>query len=177
MLVAAAPPGSARQLETGTAGAVVVPGRDPQGELEFFGDLVRLLEGSAFTRYIAPRGRIKWNVYAKRPFRGVAAGAGGSWTLHPSCRDRQQPARCLREWPRSLSLVMTLEADEFIRHFLLHVLPKGFRRIRHFGFLANARSRSFATFPLCLVVGQNQLQLRVPIASRPDSAAELFRRR
>jgi hypothetical protein len=51
------------------------------------------------------------------------------------------------------SKLMTLDADEFIRRFLLHVLPSGFRRIRHFGFLANAhRSARLATIRALLAV-------------------------
>ena len=68
--------------------------------------------------------------------------------LHPSRRHRQRPSSRLPEWRVSFqwndyraqnkSKVMTLDANEFMRRFLIHVLPKGFRRIRHFGFLANA---------------------------------------
>jgi hypothetical protein len=122
------------------------------GALSFFGDLAGLAQPAAFTAYLQPLWRADWVVYAKRPLGGpqqvldylgrythrVAIAnsrllnlAGGQvrfrWT------DYRHPER-----PKT----MTLTAGEFIRRFLLHVLPDGFRRIRHFGFLANAHRRA-----------------------------------
>jgi hypothetical protein len=117
------------------------------GALRFFGELVGLAEPAAFAKHLRPMRHIDWVVYAKRPFGGpqqvlnylgrythrVAIAnsrlidlADGQVRFH--WKDYRQPDR-----PK----VMTLQAGEFIRRFLLHVLPDGFRRIRHFGFLAN----------------------------------------
>ncbi len=117
------------------------------GALRFFGELARLTEPAAFDEHLRLPRRIDWVVYAKRPFGGpqqvldylgrythrVAIAnsrlvdlVDGQVRFH--WKDYRQPDR-----PK----VMTLQAGEFIRRFLLHVLPDGFRRIRHFGFLAN----------------------------------------
>jgi len=66
--------------------------------------------------------------------------------------------------------VMTLEADEFLRRFLLHVVPRGFMRIRHFGLLANRTRRD--TLPRCrALLGQPQ-----PETAPPESVAHLLQR-
>jgi len=126
------------------------------GALSFFGDLARLAEPAAFAAYLQPLRRTEWVVYAKRPFAGPGQVLDylGRYThrvaiansrlvalddgqVHFRWKDYRQPGK-----PK----VMTLAADEFIRRFLLHVLPDGFRRIRHFGFLANAhRTARLAT--------------------------------
>lgn len=118
------------------------------GDLTFCGNLAALSEPRAFARYLAPLRRVAWVIYAKRPFGGaqqvldylgrythrVAIANGRLVTCESgSVRFRWKDYRT-----RNKSKVMTLGADEFMRRFLLHVLPDGFRRIRHFGFLANA---------------------------------------
>ena len=91
-----------------------------------------------------PLGRLR-----KASFRRALTDPRISWSLHASRRHRQRPSSRLPRWPRQLSVeglprpenkskAMTLDANEFMRRFLTHVLPKGFRRIRHFGFLANS---------------------------------------
>ena len=117
------------------------------GKLRFFGNLANLAEPQAFARRLGEFRRLDWVVYAKPPFGGPRTGAGLSRPLHPSRRHRQQPAALARRRQSPLHLerlpqdgktkVMTLDADEFIRRFLLHALPDGFHRIRHYGFLAN----------------------------------------
>jgi Putative transposase len=119
-----------------------------QGELVFFGNLLCLMEPAAFARHVEPLRNVAWVVYAKRPFAGpqhvlaylgrythrVAIANGRLLACQNGCiRFRWKDYRADNK-----SKVMTLDANEFIRRFLLHVLPKGFRRIRHFGFLANA---------------------------------------
>ena len=118
------------------------------GALRFFGELARLTEPAAFAKHLRPMRRIDWVVYAKRPFGGPQQVLDylGRYTHRVAIansrlidlldgqvrfhwKDYRQPGR-----PK----VMTLRAGEFMRRFLLHVLPDGFRRIRHFGFLANA---------------------------------------
>jgi hypothetical protein len=119
-----------------------------QGELVFFGNLVSLMEPAAFARHLAPLRHVEWNVYAKRPFGGPQQVLEylGRYTHRVAIANSRlidcENGRVRFRWKDyradNKSKVMALDADEFIRRFLLHVLPKGFRRIRHFGFLANA---------------------------------------
>ena len=111
------------------------------------GDLARLHDPVVFSHYLAVMRRIKWVVYAKRPFGGPEQVLKylGRYTHRVaiantrliSCQDGRVRFRWKDYRAGSKSKVMTLDAAEFIRRFLLHVLPKGFRRIRHFGFLSN----------------------------------------
>jgi hypothetical protein len=119
------------------------------GRLQFFGEHAELNERRAFLRHIAPLRKKNWIVYAKAPFAGpeavlaylsryihrvaisnsrlIALDETGVTFRYKDYRrdgpDRQQ--------------TMTLAASEFIRRFLLHVLPQGFHRIRHYGLLAS----------------------------------------
>jgi hypothetical protein len=121
------------------------------GRLKFFGALASLEDARAFKAFLGPLHNIAWVVYAKRPFGGpqavlaylarythrvaisnrrlIAANDGGVTFKWKDYRidgpDRYQ--------------TMTLPAHEFIRRFLMHVLPGGFHRIRHYGLLASAR--------------------------------------
>ena len=118
------------------------------GELQFFGNLARLATARAFSAYLAPLRKCEWVVYAKRPFAGPAPGLVVSRALHASRRDLEQSNNvtsldgkvCFR-WKDyrqdGKAKVMTLAAGEFMRRFLLHVLPDGFHRIRHYGLFAN----------------------------------------
>ena len=117
------------------------------GRLEFFSSLEWLRDPSSFLDYLAPLREAEWVVYAKRPFAGpdqvldyvarythrVAISnnrlldiADGKVTFR--YKDYRHDAQ---------QKTMTLQAEEFIRRFLLHVLPEGFQRIRYYGFLAN----------------------------------------
>ena len=98
--------------------------------------------------YLAPCEKPKWVVYAKRALRRPPAGARLRRPLHPPRRDLQSLACWISKTVRSASSgrttetdsqqkTMTLSAEEFIRRFLLHVLPDGFQRIRYYGFLGN----------------------------------------
>jgi hypothetical protein len=119
-----------------------------KAELAFFGNLARLMEPTAFAQYLVPLRNVEWNVYAKRPFGGPQQVLEylGRYTHRVAIANSRLVAcengRVHFRWKdvraENKSNVMMLDADEFIRRFLLHVLPKGFRRIRHFGFLANA---------------------------------------
>ncbi len=119
-----------------------------RSQLVFFGDLAHLLEPTAFARHLVPMRHVEWNVYAKRPFGGPQQVLEylGRYTHRVAiansrlvaCEDGRVQFRWKDYRAENKPKVMTLDADEFIRRFLLHVLPKGFRRIRHFGFLANA---------------------------------------
>jgi hypothetical protein len=117
------------------------------GELQFFSSLEPLRTRHAFLRHIAPTRKIKWKVYAKPPF------AGPEQVLKYVARYTHRVAisndrllglddgKVQFRWKdyrdNSRHKTMTLVAEEFIRRFLLHVLPEGFQRIRYYGFLAN----------------------------------------
>jgi len=118
------------------------------GDLTFFSDLARLREPSAFGAHIQPLRSVEWVVYAKRPFGGPRQVLDylGRYTHRVAlansrllaCENGRVRFRWKDHRARHKGKAMTLDAGEFIRRFLLHVLPHGFRRIRHSGFLANA---------------------------------------
>ena len=117
------------------------------GELQFFTDLDPLRDPKSFRVYLAPLRKSKWVVYAKQPFAGPAqvlaylarythrVAIANSRLL--SLSDGEVRFRWRDYKDDNKSKVMTLEAGEFIRRFLLHVLPDGFHRIRHYGLFAN----------------------------------------
>jgi hypothetical protein len=116
--------------------------------LKFFGDLTPIAEPAAFSRFLDAQSRVEWVVYAKRQFGGPCQVLNylGRYTHRVAIANGRllacdQGRVCFR-WKDyhagGKSKAMTLDADEFMRRFLQHVLPKGFRRIRHLGFLANA---------------------------------------
>ena len=123
------------------------------GKLQFFGEHQRLVEAGTFAEWLKPLRQCEWVVYAKRPFAGPEAvlaylarythrvaiansrlialdeqGVTFKW------KDYRRKGRCRYKQ-------MTLTVDEFIRRFLLHVLPAGLHRIRHYGLLANTARR------------------------------------
>jgi hypothetical protein len=120
--------------------------------LSFFGELVALGDYTAFKRCLAKLRRINWVVYAKRPFAGPAQVLAylGSYTHRVAIANSRLVALTggtvsfrWRDYRHHNKLkLMTLAADEFIRRFLLHTLPDGFHRIRHYGFLANGHRAS-----------------------------------
>ena len=143
------------------------------GDLQFFSSLESLRTRDAFLRHIAPIQKKDWVVYAKRPF------AGPEQVLKYVARYTHRIAisnnrlldiddgkvqfrwKDYRNGHRQKT--MTLGADEFIRRFLLHVLPNGFQRIRYFGFLANRyRAEKLA---LC----RQLMQMSPPTATRKVS--------
>jgi hypothetical protein len=142
------------------------------GRLHFFGDLRHLADSQTFDAYHSPLRKLEWVVYAKRPFAGpeavlaylsrythrVAISNSRLITLDDkgvTFKWKDYRAKgCLRQ------KVMTLEVDEFIRRFLIHTLPQGFHRIRHYGLFANggrtenlARARQL----LCVPTPQREL--------------------
>lgn len=122
-----------------------------RGELKFFGELKPLAEADAFRRFLAAVAGREWVVYAKRPF--SAATCVLKYLARYTHRVAIANSRLLsyengcvtfryKDYARQSSQrTMTLPAVEFIRRFLLHVLPDGFMRIRHYGYLANRRRR------------------------------------
>ena len=118
-----------------------------QDLLQFFSKLEPLIDPAAFARYLAPLREVEWVVYAKPPFGGPRQVLEylGRYTHRVAISNQRLLAfdddQVSFQWkdyrhPHQ-SKVMTLAAAELIRRFLLHVLPPGFQRIRHFGFLAN----------------------------------------
>jgi hypothetical protein len=116
------------------------------GKLGFFGALAGLAAPAVFVRRLAALRRLEW-VYAKRPFAGPEAMLAylGRYTHRVAIANSRLVALAGGEvsfrWRdyrhHNKNKVMTLAADEFIRRFLLHAVPDGFHRIRHYGFLAN----------------------------------------
>ena len=119
------------------------------GRLGFFGTQARLAEPEAFNALLAALRRIAWVVYCKRPFSGPAAVlAYLARYTHRVAISNSRLIACdadgvsfhwkdYRDKGRQRSKVMRLSVDEFIRRFLLHVLPEGFHRIRHDGLFGN----------------------------------------
>jgi hypothetical protein len=119
------------------------------GRLQFFGGLQPLTDAAAFADYLAPLRTIDWVVYAKRPFAGPEAVlAYLSRYTHRVAISNSRLICCdergvtfkwkdYRAKQRDRYKTMTLATDEFIRRFLIHVLPAGFHRIRHYGLFAN----------------------------------------
>jgi hypothetical protein len=118
------------------------------GKLIFFGEHAHLAGDKAFAAFLAPLKRTRWFVYSKRPFAGPKAVLAylSRYTHRVAISNRRLIAADVTsvtfkvkdyrvEGPGRYTS-MTLATDEFIRRFLLHVLPKGFHRIRHYGLLA-----------------------------------------
>ena len=120
------------------------------GRLQFFGDHVGLSDRRAFLRHLAPLREKRWVVYAKPPFSGPEAVLAylSHYTHRVAISNRRLISldnagvtfryKDYRRDGADRQRSMTLSTDEFIRRFLLHVLPKGFHRIRHYGLLASA---------------------------------------
>jgi len=124
-----------------------------RGELRFFGEHAELADPDAFAQWLAPLRQCEWVVYAKRPFAGPAAVLAylSRYTHRVAISNRRLLAfdergvtfrwKDYRAEGRTRHKTMSLSSGEFIRRFLLHVLPGGFHRIRHYGLLANARRK------------------------------------
>jgi hypothetical protein len=119
------------------------------GRLQFFGAHQNLADTQAFADYLVPLRTIDWVVYAKRPFAGPEAVlAYLSRYTHRVAISNSRLLACdergvtfkwkdYRAKRRHRYKTMTLATPEFIRRFLIHVLPAGFHRIRHYGLFAN----------------------------------------
>jgi Putative transposase/Transposase zinc-binding domain len=119
------------------------------GKLVFFGAHAHLAGDKAFAAFLAPLKRTRWFVYSKRPFAGPKAVLAylARYTHRVAISNRRLIAtdadsvtfkvKDYRVEGPGRTTTMTLPTGEFIRRFLLHVLPKGFHRIRHYGFLAS----------------------------------------
>ena len=137
------------------------------GRLAFFGEIAGLRHRRAFDAHLAPLRRKNWFVYAKPPFAGPEAGL--AYLARYTHRVAIANSRLVRLDESGVTFrykdyrrdgqaryrTMTLAAHEFIRRFLLHVLPRGFHRIRHYGLLASpgckaniARARELIAAPI-----------------------------
>ena len=136
------------------------------GRLRFFGDHGPLTARHAFAAYLASLREVEWVVYAKRPFAGPEAVLAylSRYTHRVAIANSRLIAfddngvtfrwKDYRAKGRERMKVMTLASGEFIRRFLIHVLPTGFHRIRHYGLFANggrtenlARARELLRVP------------------------------
>ena len=128
------------------------------GRLNFPGNLAALAQPKTFAAWLRSLFRKDWVVYAKRPFGGpeYVLQYLGRYTHRVAISSHRlvtfTEGKVTFRWRDSAhdneQKLLTLTLDEFLRRFLLHLLPKGFVRIRNFGFLANRRRAAF--LPLCL---------------------------
>jgi hypothetical protein len=117
------------------------------GELQFFSDLTALKDPSAFKQYLEPLRRSEWVVFANHPFAGPGQVLAylARYTHRVAIANSRlislSDSRVTFRWrdyrQDGMGKAMTLQADEFIRRFLMHTLPDGFHRIRHYGLFAN----------------------------------------
>ena len=127
------------------------------GHLRFFNDLTQLQDRDAFADLLAPLRKIEWVVYAKRPFAGPEAVLAylSRYTHRVAIANSRLVAfddqgvtfkwKDYRAKAPDRQKIMTLTPGEFIRRFLIHVLPSRFHRIRHYGLFANgARADNLA---------------------------------
>jgi hypothetical protein len=127
------------------------------GDLQFFGEYAELANAKTFAEWLAPMGKCEWVVYAKRPFAGPAAVLAylSRYTHRVAISNSRlismDEAGVTFRWKdyrakgKTRHKTMTLAPDEFMRRFLLHVLPSGFHRIRHYGLIANNASKEKLT--------------------------------
>ena len=137
------------------------------GRLQFFGEHADLQEAKAFREWLAPMRQQEWVVYAKRPFAGPQAVLAylSRYTHRVAISNSRLVAMDARgitfRWKdyrakgRTRHKTMVLQPQEFMRRFLLHTLPGGFHRIRHYGLLANGNRRD------CLALARVALQVKV----------------
>src|SRR5216684_84208 len=144
------------------------------GQLIFQGDLKLLAQPNIFAAWLRPLYRQDWVVYLKRPFGGpdYVLQYLGRYTHRVAISnhrlvsfvDGQVTFRWRDSADHNEQKLMTLSLDEFLRRFLLHLLPKGFVRIRHFGLLANCRRSTL--LPLCFAALNP-----VPSPTEPETSA------
>lgn len=124
------------------------------GDLAFFADLARLSEADAFTAWLAPFRKSEWVVYAKPPFGGPESvlaylsrythrvAISNSRLISANAKTVTFRWKDYRIKNGDRQTTMQLATPEFIRRFLIHVLPDGFHRIRHYGLLASANRKA-----------------------------------
>jgi len=134
------------------------------GKLAFFGNLSKLTDPDTFQAHLAPLRKTEWVVYSKPPFGGPAAVLAylSRYTHRVAISNHRLVSadaetvafrwKDYRIKRGDRMKVMRLPAAEFIRRFLIHVLPSGFHRIRHTGFLANGIRRERIRKIRCLII-------------------------
>ncbi|HEV8669138.1 MAG TPA: IS91 family transposase [Candidatus Limnocylindria bacterium] len=150
------------------------------GQLQFADGTATLASRSAFDGFLGTLRTVDWIVYAKRPFAGPEQVLAylGRYTHRVALSNDRLVAlddRAVRfRWKdyadHDRVKILTLQVDEFLRRFLLHVVPRGFMRIRHFGLLANRTRR--VTLARCRrLLGEPPMD-----DTAPESTAELIQR-
>jgi hypothetical protein len=147
------------------------------GRLSFFGDDIHLADAQSFAAFLAPLRKVEWVVYAKRPFGGPEAVLAylSRYTHRVAIANSRLIAvdkggvtfkwKDYRIEGRDRYKQMSLATDEFIRRFLIHVLPKGLHRIRHYGLFAkSACTDNIARARQLLGVAKPEGQLTVAAA-------------
>src|SRR5690242_6006443 len=152
------------------------------GRLAFFGEIEGLRRRRAFDAHLAPLRRKNWFVYAKPPFAGPEAvlaylarythrvAIANSRLIALDTRGITFRCKDYRRNGQARYRTMTLAPDEFIRRFLLHVLPKGFHRIRHYGLLASATCKANIARARELIAAPEPL--REPATARDTTQAD-----
>src|SRR5215468_1600045 len=154
------------------------------GKLDFHGDLKLLAQPKTFAAWLRPLFRKDWVVYAKRPFGGPEQVLRylGRYTHRVAISNHRlvsfADGKVTFRWRDSAhhneQKLLSLSVDEFLRRFLLHVLPKGFVRIRNFGFLANRRRT--ALLPLCFqLLGATPESQTEPHGTSAGDSPNLYR--
>ena len=151
------------------------------GRLRFFGVHAHLRDARAFKAYLAPLRKIEWYLYAKPPFGGPEAVLAylSRYTHRVAISNRRLIAsnhnsvtfryKDYRADGRARYKVMTVGTHEFIRRFLMHVLPRGFHRIRHYGLFANRnRAANIARARELLAVPSRPKQPETPEATADE---------
>jgi Putative transposase/Transposase zinc-binding domain len=146
-----------------------------EGRLQFHGQLVALAQPQAFSSWLRLLFRHDWVVYAKPPFGGPAHALRylGNYTHRVAISNHRLVAltdqNVTFRWRDSAhgnkKRRMTLPVEEFLRRFLLHLLPRGFVRIRHFGFLANRQRARLLPLCFCLLQAQRSIPPYLPTPS------------
>jgi hypothetical protein len=149
------------------------------GQLHFHGDLKLLAQPKTFAAWLRPLHRQDWVVYLKRPFGGpeYVVQYLGRYTHRAaisnhrlvSFTDGQVTFRWRDSAHHNKQKLLTLSLDEFLRRFLLHILPKGFVRIRNFGFLANRKRASLLLLCFHLLGATRQPQAEAHASGTKDS--------
>lgn len=154
------------------------------GQLQFFGEQQRLENVKVFHEWLTPLRQQEWVVYAKRPFAGPEAVL--AYLARYTHRVAIANSRLIAHDERSVTFkwkdyrakardrykAMTLSADEFIRRFLLHVLPSGFHRIRHYGLITNTKRKDNLTRARELLAHEADnasSEITIPADNTPDA--------
>jgi hypothetical protein len=156
------------------------------GRLHFFGAHAHLADARAFATLLAPLARGEWVVYSKPPFGGPQAVL--AYLSRYTHRVAIANSRLVAFDDRQVSFkwkdyraegaarhkIMTLAPCEFIRRFLMHVLPAGFHRIRHFGLFASAGRAANLAHARKLLAVANPPDMAEPVAAADDTVPSAY---